>query len=99
MVDNLNKLVLEINFLTTASIKGNSGARGNTKVFNGGYRNIIQGINDTLDAVYSPINEAISALEKVAAGDFTIKIIKDYSGDHERIKNSINNVTESLGKH
>ena len=36
MVDNLNKLVLEINFLTTASIKGNSGARGNTKVFNGG---------------------------------------------------------------
>jgi len=98
MVDNLNKLVLEINFLTTASIKGNSGARGNTKVFNGGYRNIIQGINDTLDAVYSPINEAISALEKVAAGDFTIKIIKDYSGDHERIKNSINNVTESLGK-
>ena len=98
MVDNLNKLVIETNFLTTASIKGNSSARGNTKVFNGGYKNIIQGINDTLDAVYSPINEAISALEKVAAGDFTIKITKDYSGDHERIKNSINNVTESLGK-
>jgi methyl-accepting chemotaxis protein len=72
--------------------------RGNTKVFNGGYKNIVQGMNDTLDAVYAPINEAISALEKVAAGDFTIKITKEYSGDHERIKNSINNVTESLGK-
>jgi methyl-accepting chemotaxis protein len=98
MIENLNKLVHEINFLTTASIKGNSTARGNTAIFNGGYQTIVQGMNDTLDAVYAPINEAIVALEKVAAGDFTIKISKDYSGDHERIKSSINNVTDSLGK-
>lgn len=98
MIDNLNKLVLEIKFLTTASIKGNSGARGNTKVFSGGYKTIIEGMNNTLDAVYEPINEAIETLEKVAAGDFTVKITKEYAGDHERIKNSINYVTDSLGK-
>jgi methyl-accepting chemotaxis protein len=98
MIDNLNKLVLEIKFLTTASIKGNSGARGNTKLFSGGYKTIIEGMNDTLDAVYEPIGEAIETLEKVAAGDFTVKITKEYAGDHERIKNSINYVTESLGK-
>ncbi|MBK7632397.1 MAG: methyl-accepting chemotaxis protein [Ignavibacteriales bacterium] len=98
MIDNLNKLVLEIKFLTTASIKGNSGARGNTKVFSGGYKTIIEGMNDTLDAVYEPIGEAIETLEKVAAGDFTVKITKEYAGDHERIKNSINYVSNSLGK-
>ena len=98
MIENLNKLVHEIKFLTTASIKGNSSERGNTKIFNGGYQTIVQGMNDTLDAVYAPINEAIVALEKVAAGDFTVAITKEYSGDHERIKNSINNVTQSLGK-
>ncbi len=98
MIENLNKLVLEIKFLTTASIKGNSGARGNSKAFNGGYKTIVEGMNDTLDAAYAPVNEAIIALEKVASGDFTVKITKQYSGDHERIKNSINNVTESIGK-
>ena len=98
MIENLNKLVLEIKFLTTASIKGNSSARGNIKLFNGGYKTIVEGMNDTLDAVYEPINEAVLALEKIASGDFTIKITKEYSGDHERIKNSINNVSDSLGR-
>ncbi|HMN23752.1 MAG TPA: MCP four helix bundle domain-containing protein [Ignavibacteriaceae bacterium] len=52
MIDNLNKLVLEIKFLTTASIKGNSGARGNTKVFSGGYKKIIEGMKKNPDALY-----------------------------------------------
>lgn len=98
MIDNLNKLVLEIKFLTTASVKGNSSARGNTKGFEGGYNDIVKGINETLDAIYDPINEAIAALETIASGDLTIKISKTYSGDHEKIKDSINNVTQSLGK-
>jgi methyl-accepting chemotaxis protein len=98
MIENLNKLAHEINFLTTASIKGNSSARGNIKVFSGGYKTIIQGMNDTLDAVYAPINEAIIVLEKIASGDLSVKITKEYSGDHEKIKSSINYVTQSLGK-
>jgi methyl-accepting chemotaxis protein len=98
MIENLSKLVHEVKFLTTASIKGNSSARGNIKVFSGGYKTIVEGMNNTLDAVYEPINEAIAALEKVAAGDFTVKITKEYSGDHDKIKSSINNVTASLGK-
>jgi methyl-accepting chemotaxis protein len=98
MVDNLSKLVLEIKFLTTASIKGNSNARGNSKVFNGGYKTIVDGMNGTLDAIYAPINESIDALEKIADGDFRVKITKEYSGDHEKIKNSINNVSNCLGR-
>jgi len=98
MIENLSKLVHEVKFLTTASIKGNSSARGNIKVFSGGYKTIVEGMNNTLDAIYEPINEAIAALENVAAGDFTVKITKEYSGDHEKIKSSINNVTASLGK-
>lgn len=98
MIENLNKLVHEIKFLTSESIKGNSAARGKESEFDGGYKAIVSGINETLDAVYDPINEAVNSLQKIAAGDFTVKITRDYSGDHEKIKESINHVTESLGK-
>ena len=98
MIENLNKLVEEIKFLTSASVNGNSRSRGNTEIFNGGYKAIVAGINETLDAVYAPVNEAVVALEKIAAGDFTVKITKEYSGDHQKIKSSINHVTQSLGK-
>jgi len=98
MIINLQKLVHEINRITGESIKGNSLARGNKESFNGGYRKIIEGINETLDAVYAPINEAVTSLEKIASGDFTVKITNDYQGDHQKIKNSINYVSSSLGK-
>jgi len=98
MIENLNKLVEEIKFLTSASIKGNSTARGNVQIFDGGYKAIVNGMNETLDAVYAPIVEAVESLEKIAAGDFTVKITKEYSGDHEKIKSSINHVTDALGK-
>ena len=98
MLDNLKKLVLEINQLTDESIKGNSSARGSTETLQGGYKKIIEGMNGTLDAVYDPINEAVRALEKMAAGDLTVEITKNYQGDHQRIKNSINHASESLSK-
>jgi methyl-accepting chemotaxis protein len=98
MVGNLNKLLSEINFLTTAAIKGNSKARGVSKSFSGGYKQILDGINKTLDDIYAPINESIIALEKIAEGDFRVRISKEYAGDHEKIKNAINYVCESLGK-
>lgn len=98
MIENLNRLVEEIKFLTSASVNGNSRSRGNTEIFNGGYKAIVAGMNETLDAVYAPVNEAVVALEKIAAGDFTVKITKEYSGDHQKIKSSINHVTQSLGK-
>ena len=98
MLDNLQKLVLELNQLTIESIKGNSSARGSTETLQGGYKKIIEGMNGTLDAVYDPINEAVRALEKIAAGDLTVEITKNYQGDHQRIKNSINHASASLNK-
>ncbi|NWF90405.1 MAG: methyl-accepting chemotaxis protein [Ignavibacteriaceae bacterium] len=98
MIENLNKLVKEMNRLTDESVKGISTTRGNEKAFDGAYKQIIQGMNNTLDAIYAPINEAVIALEQIASGDLTTKIDTKYHGDHEKIKNSINHATDSLGK-
>jgi len=57
---------------------------------------MIQGINDTLDAVMGPVNEAADVLKKVAARDLTARVTGDYQGDHAQIKNALNQAVQNL---
>ena len=56
----------------------------------------MQGVNETLDAVIAPVQEAGGALQKIAAGDLTAHVEGNYQGDHARIKNDINTMAERL---
>ncbi len=88
----------EIKILIDAFIKGNLSLRGDVKKFKGGYKDIIQGINDTLDAVIDPIKEGTRVLEIMATGDLTARVLHEYKGDHQLMTNSINKLGESLSQ-
>jgi methyl-accepting chemotaxis protein len=101
----LNKIVFtlrdlreETSMLSGSALEGKLNARGNMNKFTGAYNEIVKGINDTLDAVIAPINEGVHALQKIAHGDMTVSISSSYKGDHQLIKDSINEVTRSLNK-
>ena len=96
LVETLKELVLESNMLTQAAVEGKLSTRGNISKFNGGFREIVNGVNDTLDAVVKPIQEGSKVLEVMATGDFTPRVVGEYSGDHQIIKNSINKLGESV---
>ena len=102
MVGALNTMNDEINSLVQAAVGGQLSKRGDTSKFDGDYAQIIKGVNDTLDAVINPINEAAAVLEKVANRDLTARVVGDYQGDHARIKNALNtaaaNLDESLSQ-
>ncbi len=95
-VDALKGLVDEANGLINAAVNGKLHVRGDENKFLGGYREIVKGVNELLNAVIMPVNEATKILEKMAGGDFTKKMEGDYKGDHEIIKNSINALVDSL---
>ncbi|MFH1198032.1 MAG: methyl-accepting chemotaxis protein [bacterium] len=92
----LRNLKKETDLLTTAALEGRLSTRGNEHNFHGGYSEIVKGFNDTLDAVIKPINEGSKILEFMASGDFRYKMEGDYKGDHQIIKNSINQLANSL---
>ena len=92
----LNDLVSETQGLVMSAQEGKLDARGDAEKFQGGYRELVQGINGTLDTVIAPVNEASVVLEKVAARDLTARMTGDYKGDHARIKNSLNTAVENL---
>ncbi|MGE5430414.1 MAG: methyl-accepting chemotaxis protein [Syntrophomonadaceae bacterium] len=96
VIETLRSLINEVASLTKSASEGRLSERGNAKAYNGGYREIVQGMNDTLDAVILPIKEGVDALEKMATGDLTVRIHSTYNGDHQLIKNSINSVAGSL---
>ncbi len=76
--------------------------RGDVSKFQGGYRDIITGFNQTLDSIEEPIGEAAIVLEKMAQGDLSIQMQGDYLGSYVIIKDSINNTlfvfNEILGR-
>ena len=62
----------------------------------GDFRKIVQGVNDTLDAVIKPVQEGSNTLAVMATGDMTARMNGDYRGDLQLIKESINKVGGSL---
>jgi methyl-accepting chemotaxis protein len=88
----------ETKALIKAAKEGKLDERGNAAKFQGIYRELVQGINDTLDAMAAPINEAATALELVAARDLTARIHSDYQGGFAKIKIALNTAVSNLAE-
>ncbi len=96
MVTSLRSLVAETQTLCEAAVQGRLSVRGEAERFQGGYREIVQGMNDTLDAVIQPVQEAAQVLEEMAERDLRARVEGSYQGDHARIKEALNQAAENL---
>lgn len=96
VTDTLNKLASETNKLTVAALEGNLQQRGRTNEFSGIYKEIIEGINNTLEAVIAPVLEEQSVLREVAKGNLNVSVTGEYKGDHAIIKNALNETIEMI---
>lgn len=96
MVHSLQTMNTEVSSLVEAAVDGNLAQRGDTSKFEGDFARIVEGVNETLDAVMGPINEAAEVLERIADRDLTARVMGNYKGDHAKIKASLNRAIENL---
>jgi methyl-accepting chemotaxis protein len=90
---NDSTLVLdEIMRLVDASKEGRLSERGNETSFTGVDREVIQGVNEMLDAILLPIGEGNRILSQISSGKIDELIAQTYKGDHEKMKVAVNNV-------
>ena len=82
----------EIMRLVDASREGRLTERGKADQFDGVYREMVQGINTMLDAILLPIGEGNRILAQVSNGKIDELIAQTYKGDHEKMKQAINNI-------
>jgi methyl-accepting chemotaxis protein len=95
-VETLRTLVNEARKLARSAAEGNLAERGDVAQFKGGYRDIIQGVNETLDSVIAPVNEAAAVLERVAHRDLTARVTGSYLGEYAKIKEALNLAVNNL---
>ncbi|HOJ37280.1 MAG TPA: methyl-accepting chemotaxis protein [Ignavibacteriales bacterium] len=96
--NSIKALVDEINKLILAAQQGNLNERGNIQIFEGSFKEIIQGFNQALDLINNPLKESSKVLEVMASGDFRVMIDKKFNGEFEKLANSINHLINSVNQ-
>ncbi|WP_026882768.1 HAMP domain-containing methyl-accepting chemotaxis protein [Clostridium akagii] len=99
VVEAVSRLEAETNMLTKTAIDGKLSTRGDVTKFNGGYKSIVEGLNNILDAVVEPIKEASQVLQEMSNGNLKVNMKGDYKGDHAEIKNALNGTINSLSSY
>ena len=89
VVQSLQK---EMARLTDASKEGQLSDRGKPEQFQGAYAEIVRGVNTMLDAILLPIGEGNRILAQISNGKIDELIAQTYKGDHEKMKQAVNNV-------
>jgi methyl-accepting chemotaxis protein len=92
----LQGLQKEMARLTDASREGQLSDRGKPEQFQGAYAEIVRGVNIMLDAILLPIGEGNRILTQVSNGKIDELIAQTYKGDHEKMKQAINNIATVL---
>ncbi len=96
MRNTIKNVVNEIDDLSLSALQGKLSIRANASNYDGDYKKILLGINETIDSILGPINEAIETLEKLADKNLAIRMEGNYNGDHAKLKETLNLAIEHL---
>jgi methyl-accepting chemotaxis protein len=92
----LQLLSQEVLRLVEASREGRLDERAKVDQFQGANREVVQGINDMLDAILLPLGESTRVLAQISGGKIDELITRNYKGDHEKMKQGVNNIALAL---
>jgi methyl-accepting chemotaxis protein len=96
MMEAVDALVFDAQALSAAAVKGDLSKRADAARHQGEYRKVIQGVNDTLDAITGPLNTAAGKLAHIAQGEIPEKIAETYQGEFNALKVSVNQCIDTL---
>ncbi|HOQ48254.1 MAG TPA: Cache 3/Cache 2 fusion domain-containing protein [Candidatus Kapabacteria bacterium] len=96
MVHTIKTMVQDVQKLGNSATEGKLDIRADATKFHGEYKKLVQGLNSTLDAIIGPLNVAAEYIDRISKGDVPPKIIDEYKGDFNEIKNNINQCIDAI---
>lgn len=95
---NLNALVADASMLAKAAVEGRLETRADVTKHHGDFRAIVQGVNDTLDSVITPMKNISDAIEALGRNDMSVELSGDYRGDFLAVRNSFDRALEGINR-
>ncbi len=95
---NLKRVLSELIGLINASKQGQLQTRAKADDFQGGWKQIMTGINDMLKEILVPIQEANRVLTQISKGNIKEQVVLNLHGDHKEMQNAVNGVQQWLRK-
>ncbi len=93
---NLRSLIVDMDTLAEAARDGRLATRADAARHGGDFRRIVDGVNQTLDAVIGPLNVSAQYVDRISKGDIPPRITDNYNGDFNTIKLNLNVLIDSM---
>jgi len=96
MIHSIKTMYEDASMLVAEAVKGHLKTRADLTHHHGDYSDIIKGINDTLDAVITPITEVMNVMDRLSHKDMTARVTGNYSGELGVFKENVNRAIVNL---
>jgi len=89
-------LVADANTLSQATVEGNLDRRADAAKHQGDFRKVVDGLNQVMVAVSTPVQELRGVLGAMENGDLTQSMKQQYDGTWDELKSAVNNMLQKL---
>ena len=97
--DALKSINNEIMLLSSQAKVGNLSQRVPLENYKGDWTNLMSNLNELLQEIILPINEASGVLNEVSMGNFSVRVKGNYQGEFLLIKSSINETVTNISSY
>ncbi len=95
---SIRLLIDDTNKLAKSAIRGDLSVRVDASRHNGEFRDIIENTNRMMNGIVEPLRALGHVFERMAKGDLTARMSKQFEGEYEAIREAANSALDSLNQ-
>ena len=95
-IETMSDLLTQTDILIQGAANGELDKRADASMFVGGWKQLVQGVNDTVVNIVEPLRVTADYVDKVAKGIIPPTITTEYKGEYNVIKGNLNNMVKMM---